>query len=135
EIEPTLAFGEVTTMDALVDDLTARYQVTAVLVGAFAALALLLAAAGLYGLISYLVAGRTREIGVRMALGADRRRVAGAVLGRGLALASLGVVVGLGGAIATRRFTASLLYQVAPDDPMPLVVASATLLIVAAMAS
>jgi ABC-type antimicrobial peptide transport system permease subunit len=98
-------------------------------------MALLLAAAGLYGLISFRVAGRMREIGVRIALGAGRKRVAGEVIGRGIGLGIVGVAFGLAGALAVRRFTESLLYGVAPDDPVPLVVASSTLLVVAALAS
>jgi predicted permease len=135
ENEPSLPFRQVSSLDVVLDEVTARYEVTAVLVGTFGALALLLAAAGLYGLISFLVAGRTREIGVRIALGAGRRRVAGEVMGRGIALGLVGVAIGLAGVVGFRRFTASLLYGVAPDDPVPLVVASSTLLLVAALAS
>jgi putative ABC transport system permease protein len=135
QLDPDLAFGWVTTMDAVVADVTARYQVSAVLVGLFSALALILAAAGLYGVVSFLVARRTREIGVRMALGAGRRRVAGDILRGGLSLAATGIVLGLIGALLLRRFTASLLYEVNASDPWALIGASATLLVVAAAAS
>ena len=136
EIDPALAFPWVTTLGAVFDDVTARYQVSAVLVGIFGALALLLAAAGLYGVVAFTVAQRTREIGVRMALGADRGRIAGEVLRGGLRLAGVGLVVGVAGALAVRRLTAALLFgTVRADDPLPLVAACLTLAAVAALAS
>jgi putative ABC transport system permease protein len=122
-------------MDDVVADVTARYKVSAVLVGLFGGLALLLAVAGLYGVVSFLVARRTRDIGVRMALGAGRGRVAGEVLRGSLGLAATGAALGLVGAVMLRRFTASLLYQVEATDPWALIGASATLLAVAAAAS
>ncbi len=135
QLDPELAFGWVTTMDDVVAQVTARYKVSAVLVGLFGGLALLLAVAALYGVVSFLVARRTRDIGVRMALGAGRGRVAGEVLRGGLALAATGAALGLVGAVLLRRFTASLLYQVEASDPWALVAASAMLLAVAAAAA
>ena len=135
ELDPGLAFGWVTTLQSVFEDVTARYEVSAVLVGLFGALALLLAAAGLYGVVSYVVAQRTREIGVRMALGADRRTVAGQVIRSALVLAGVGVALGLAGAFGLRRLTASLLYQVTPDDPWALVAACVVLLAVTVAAS
>ena len=108
---------------------------TAALVGIFGVLALLLAAAGLYALVAYVVAGRTKEIGLRMALGADRRRVAASVLARSVLLAGVGVVLGMAGVMPVRRFTASLLYGVTPNDPLPLVLGGSVLLLVAALAA
>jgi ABC-type antimicrobial peptide transport system permease subunit len=122
-------------MDAIFESVTARYQVSAILVGLFGALALLLAATGLYGVVSFLVARRTREIGVRMALGADRGRVASQVLRSALGLASVGLIVGLAGALALRRFTASLLFGVSPGDPWPLAAAAAALIAVTMVAA
>jgi hypothetical protein len=135
EVEPNLAFLQVSSLETVLDDVIARYGVTAILVGTFGALALLLAATGLYGLVSFLVAGRTREIGVRMALGVARRRVAAEVVGRALTLTTAGVALGLIGALTARPFTASLLYGITPNDPVPLVVGSAILVLVAALAA
>jgi ABC-type antimicrobial peptide transport system permease subunit len=122
-------------MESVVDDELARYEVSAVLVGLFGAIALVLAAAGLYGVVSFLVSRRTREIGVRMALGADRGQVAARVLRSALRLAALGVVIGLTGAAALRGFTESLLFGVDPGDPMPLIGASLVLIAVTAIAA
>jgi predicted permease len=135
EIDPRLVFGWVTTMDSVFEDQIARYQVTAILVSVFSAIALLLAAAGLYGTLSFLVAKRRREIGVRMALGADRRRVTREVMVSGLRLAVLGVALGLVGSVFLRTFTGSLLYNVEPTDPLPLVGAGLVLLAVTAAAN
>jgi predicted permease len=135
EIDPRLVFGWVTTMASVFEDETDQYQVSAILVAVFSAVALLMAAAGLYGTVSFLVARRTREIGVRMALGANRRRVAGEVIRFGLKLALVGVVLGLGGAVALRQFTVSFLYGVEPTDPFPLVGACLVLLAVSVLAA
>lgn len=134
-LDPGLAFGLVTTLDAVVDDQLARYEVSAVLVGLFGFIALLLATAGLYGVVAFAVSTRTREIGVRMALGADSRAVARTILGSGLRLTAIGIVLGLVGAIGLRGFTASLLYDIEPSDPVPVVASCIALLAVAAAAS
>ena len=135
EIDPGLAFDRVTTMDAVVEDQLGRYEVTAVLVGLFGAIALLLAAAGLYGVTSYVVSQKTREIGVRMALGADRASVATGVLGSGLRLAAAGVVLGLLVAFTTRGLTEGLLFRVQATDPVAIGGACLTLLTVTLLAS
>jgi hypothetical protein len=136
EIDPALAFGRVTSMEAVHEDVTARYQVSAVLVGLFGALALILAATGLFGVVSFLVAQRTREIGVRMALGADRGRIARDVVRTGLRLAGMGLALGLAGAVALRRLTTALLFgTVRADDPWPLLAAALLLTTVAVAAS
>jgi len=97
------------------------------LFGLFAALALVLAAVGIYGAMAYSVAQRTREIGIRMALGAQRRDVVKLVLGQGVRHAALGVFLGLAGAFALTRLMASLLYGVRPTDPITF--AGATLIL------
>ena len=97
------------------------------LLGAFALPALLLAALGIYGVVSYLLTQRTREIGIRMALGAQRRDVLTLVLGEGMRLAGMGVLIGSLGAIATTRWLQSELYETSATDPLTLVLAAATL--------
>jgi predicted permease len=134
-IDRNIAFGQVTTLDAVYEEQVARYRISAVLVGLFSAIALLLAATGLYGVVSFLVARRTRDIGVRMALGAPASRVAGEVLGGVARLTGAGVALGVAGALALRRFTEGLLYGVAPQDPWALVGAVATLAAVMLLAA
>ncbi|GMV06508.1 MAG: hypothetical protein AMXMBFR53_27840 [Gemmatimonadota bacterium] len=135
-LDPSLAFGWVTTLDAVFGDVTARYQVSAVLVGLFGALALILAAAGLYAVAAFAVAQRTREIGVRMALGADRGRIAREVLRAGLRLSGAGLVLGLAVTLLLRRLTAALLFgTVHADDPWALVGGCTILAAVVTLAS
>jgi predicted permease len=109
-----------------------RFNLT--LVGAFAASALILAVAGIYGVMAYAVAQRTREIGVRMALGARSRDVLGMILGQGLRTILLGVVAGAGGALALTRAIQSLLFAVEPADPLTFVAVTALLVGVATLA-
>jgi ABC-type antimicrobial peptide transport system permease subunit len=101
---------------------------------AFGALALCLAAVGLYGLLSYAVAQRTHEIGVRKALGAADSRVVRMVLGDALAMTVVGIVIGIGLALAAGKAIASQLYQVSPRDPLVFVVCAGVLIIVAIVA-
>lgn len=133
-LDPELAFGMTMTLESVVDDELARYEVSAVLVSLFGAIALALAAAGLYGVVSFTVSRRTRDIGVRMALGADRGVVARQVLGGGLKLAAAGIVLGVAGALLLGRFTEALLYGVRPSDPLPFAASCAALLAVTALA-
>ncbi|HXU08931.1 MAG TPA: FtsX-like permease family protein, partial [Blastocatellia bacterium] len=107
----------------------------ATLLGSGGVLALLLAAVGLYGVMSYSVAQRTREIGIRMALGAGRGNVMGLVLRQGITLVAAGVVLGLTGAFITTRLVASLLFGVSAKDPLTFAATSITLLVVALLAS
>ena len=100
----------------------------------FGAIALMLAAAGLYGVVSFTLSRRTRDIGVRMALGADRRVVARQILGGGLRMAGAGIVLGIVGALALGRFTEALLYDVEPSDPLPFAASCAALLAVTTLA-
>ncbi|HEX5411054.1 MAG TPA: FtsX-like permease family protein, partial [Terriglobia bacterium] len=89
---------------------------------------------GLYGIMAYSVSRRTNEIGIRMALGAERRHVLRAVIGQGLRLALVGIVIGVAGALALTRFLASLLYGVKPTDPLTFIAVSLILIAVALLA-
>jgi predicted permease len=117
-----------------IDNLLIEERLVARLSGLFGALAMLLACIGLYGLVSYDAARRRREIGIRMALGAERRDVLKMVVGQGFKLVLIGLVIGVAGALALTRFLASLLYGVEPTDPFTFIVASLILLAVALLA-
>jgi putative ABC transport system permease protein len=104
------------------------------LLGLFAGVALALAGVGLYGLIAYSVARRTHEIGVRMALGAQRRDILGLVVRQGLRLAAVGLAAGLAGALALTRLLAGLVYGVSTTDPLTYAALSLFLLLVALLA-
>lgn len=109
---------DVKTMSAYVSDSVAPRRSNAILLGAFATVALVLASVGVYGVIAYSVTQRVREIGIRIALGAESGDVIKLIVGRGLALVSVGIVIGLGGALALTRVMSSLLYGVRPTDPV-----------------
>jgi putative ABC transport system permease protein len=112
-----------------------QYGLFGAMFGAFGALALLLAAIGVYGVISYGVAQRTREIGVRVALGAQRGDVVGLVVRQGMALASIGIIVGVAGAFGVTRVVKSLLIGVSPTDPISFLGVALFLCVVALFAS
>jgi putative ABC transport system permease protein len=113
---PNLPLAEVKTMDQIMDESMAGDRFTAFLFGGFAAIALLLAALGIYGVMSFAVAQRTHEIGLRMALGASAGRVVGLILREGMILALIGLVLGLGGSYLVGRAMHSLFYDVGTMD-------------------
>jgi putative ABC transport system permease protein len=117
EQDPALPIVKLRAMDDVFAESIGRPRLLAQLLGMFAALAVLLAAIGSYGVLSYMVSERRREIGIRMALGADRGSVVRMVLGHGLRLAIAGVIVGLTAAFALNRVLSSLLFGVKPTDP------------------
>lgn len=127
--------SHVRTMNDVVAAALATPRLTGFLLGAFAALALSLAAVGIYGVLAYLVSHRTQEIGVRLAIGAEPSRVLGMVLRYGLSLAAIGIGIGLAGAFALSRSIEGLLYGVRPNDPVTFVTVPALLLFVALLAS
>ena len=117
ELDPALPIVKLQSMDDVFAESIGRPRLLAQLIGIFAGLAILLAAVGSYGVLAYMVAERRREIGIRMALGADRASVLRMVLSQGLGLTLVGVVLGLAGAFAMNRVLASLLFGVRPSDP------------------
>lgn len=126
--------GMATMHEALRGSLAER-RLVLILVGSFAGAALLLVALGVYGVTASAVAQRTRELGIRMALGADRRKVVLSVLGAPARLVTLGLVIGLAGTFAAGRVVRKMLYGVSPSDPLTLGAVALTLLLVALLAS
>jgi putative ABC transport system permease protein len=118
EVSPGQALFRVATMQQVIEDSLANPRLYMWLLALFAAMGTLLAVAGIYGVIAYLVALRTREFGIRMALGANTGRVLRLVMNRGALLTALGLVVGIGGAAALTRVLRGVLYGVAATDPM-----------------
>ena len=127
--------SSVTTLDQLVLDATAQPQFRTVLLASLAGLAIGIAAMGLYGVVAYAVSRRTREIGIRIALGATSREVLMMVVRDGMILAVTGIVVGVAGAFFLVRLLARLLYGITPTDPVSFVLASAGLLALTLVAS
>ena len=117
EMDPALPIVQMRTMDEVVGASVTRQRLVSLLLGIFAFVALTLAAIGTYGILSYMVTERQREIGIRMALGAAPSRVGRLVLSHGLGIAGVGIAVGIAGAFGLSRLTASLLYGVKPSDP------------------
>ena len=135
QIDKNLPLYEVRTMDEVFSRSAARQRFQALLVSAFAVISLLLCAIGLYGLLSYLVAQRTLEIGVRMALGAPRQSVLAMVLRRGMVLAAIGVALGIAASLALTNFLKGMLFGIRAFDALTFVGVSAVLLLVCLLAS
>jgi len=133
-LNPALPLISVRSMDEVIDDNTQDQQLLSLLVGSFAGLAALLAAVGIYGVLSYAVTQRTREIGIRMSLGASQGRVLGEVLRQGLLLIAAGSAMGMAGAFAAGKILTTQLYDVKPGDPAILTVTTASLAVVALIA-
>jgi predicted permease len=134
-LDPRLALGAVTTMDDVFAKSVAPRRFAAFLLSAFALLALLLAAVGIYGVLSYAVAQRTREIGVRIALGAERGRVLAMVMREAGVVVLVGSALGVSGALLLAHVMSSLLYDVAGSDPFTRLTATGVLAAVARGAS
>ncbi len=121
-LDPALPIWEIQTLDAEIKEEMAPERLFAVLTGIFGTMAMVLAAAGIFGLMSFLVVQRTGEIGVRMALGAEQSGIVWNVLKQTLMLAATGLLIGLGATVAISRYLKSMLYEVQPIDPLSLAV-------------
>jgi putative ABC transport system permease protein len=130
-LDPNQPVFSIRTMDEIVSQSLSDRQFTMVLLAVFAGVALLLAAAGIYGIMSYSVTQRTHEVGIRMALGADRKDVLGMIVRQGMVLAGIGVVVGLAKALILMQLMKSLLFGVSATDPATFVCVAALLVGVA----
>jgi putative ABC transport system permease protein len=135
QVDPSLPVYEIRTMDAVIDRSVGQQRLTMTLLLGFAVLALLMAAVGVFGVTAYTVAQRTHELGLRMALGADRFAVMRLVMREELGACLIGVALGLGGAIALSSLLEGLLFSVAPRDPATLAAVSVLLLAVTGLAA
>jgi ABC-type antimicrobial peptide transport system permease subunit len=134
-IDPLLPVANEQPLSRLVSQIAAQPRFTALIFGLFASAALVLAVVGVYGLVSYGVTQRTREIGVRLALGATPSRIVGGVVRHGMGLAASGIAIGLWAAYALSRFMQGILYDVAPTDAVTYLAVAALLVGCAAAAS
>ena len=134
-VDPDVPLARVQTMHDVLADASATPRLTGWLLGAFAAIALLMAAVGLYGILSYLVSRRMRELGIHLALGADRASLRWMVVRQGLGLGLVGTACGMAGAVAGARGMSGLLYGVPAFDPATFLVVPVLLLLVAVAAS
>ncbi len=134
-LERDKVISEMTPMEAKLSEMLVSQRFVMILLGIFAGIALALATIGIYGLLQYSTTRQTRDIGIRMALGARRVDVLRAVLGQGFKLILIGVVVGIAGATALTRVLSSFLFDVTPTDPVTLALVSGVLMIVAVAAS
>ncbi|HZO51950.1 MAG TPA: FtsX-like permease family protein, partial [Bryobacteraceae bacterium] len=135
EVDAAVPVVRLRDMDSVFAESIRRPKLLAQLLGAFAGLALLLAAIGTYGVLSYMVAERRREIGIRVALGAARFQVLAQIMKQGLQVTAIGAAIGLAGAFAVNRLIASLLFGVQPTDTVTIVLVIATIMAVAVVSS
>jgi putative ABC transport system permease protein len=131
ELDPDLALANIQTMDEVISRSVAQRRLTMTLLAIFAGAALLLAAVGIYGVIAYSVTQRTQEIGIRMALGAQRGDVLRMVIRQAVTLAGIGILLGAAGAVLLARLMTDLLFGIEPFDPATFVAVSAALAAVA----
>jgi putative ABC transport system permease protein len=134
DIDSTLPLYDVTTFKAEMDKCISQERFTTAFVTVFASIALLLIVIGIYGVVSYAVARQTREIGIRMALGAQRTSILAMVLKHGLLLLAIGLVIGIAGSIGLTRFLAGYLYEVSTTDPVTFVLAPLIIAVVSMLA-
>jgi putative ABC transport system permease protein len=134
EIDPALPAYSITPLGDVITESVAQRRFSMLLLAAFALTALFLAGVGIYGVVGYSVSQRTREIGVRLAIGAERRDVLALVVGGGMKLAVIGVAIGLAGALALARLIATMLFDVTPFDPTSYLLTAVVLLAIAAIA-
>jgi len=134
DVDPTVTVWQVRTMDGIVDEHLAPRRLALYVIEGFAAIALALALIGIYGVLSYTVSQRVPEIGVRMALGAQRGEILKRTIGDGLRLAAPGIAIGIGLAFAGSRAIRAVLFDVSPTDPVAYVVLTTAVLGVAVLA-
>jgi putative ABC transport system permease protein len=134
-VDPDLPIVRPQTLAQVVDASTGGTRLSSVLTAVFAVLAALLASVGIYSLIAYSVAERTRELGIRVALGADRRAVMGLIVGEGMVLAGIGIAIGLAGSWLLTGTLQTMLYEVSPIDPAVLALTCLAVLLVTIGAS
>jgi len=130
-VDDNLPLFDVRTQTEQIDQTLFLDRLMARISGAFALLALVLACIGLYGLLSYEVARRTRELGIRVALGAHHRDLSRLVIGQGILLALIGAAIGIAAAVGVTRFMSAMLYDVRANDPLTMVAVAALLILVA----
>jgi ABC-type antimicrobial peptide transport system permease subunit len=135
DIDPTIPLFDIKPMATVVSSSLARLTFVVLVLGSAAVVTLLLGVVGLYGVLAYLVTLRTRELGIRIALGATPRRVASAMTRYGLGLAGIGLAAGLASFALVARFIGAQLFGVRANDPLTLLLATVLLLVVAAAAS
>ena len=134
-LDPSVPLSQIAAMSDLATSFTARQRFYGIVFGSFAVAALVLSAIGIYGIVAYVAAQRRREIAIRMTLGAEAMRVLRGFVGQAIALAAIGTVCGVGGAIAVARVLESLLFDVSPNDATTLLGSGVALVVIAVLAS